>query len=88
MLTGRPPSLSHRYFSCPLPLDLDADDLTTGGERLEHAINSLDRNSRNTQGEVYGATICRMMVMYAMIQDEIMEMFVGTQAQWSVERLE
>ena len=88
MFTGRPPSLSHRYFSCPLPLDLDTDTLMAGGEMLKHAINSLDENGWNTQGQVYSATICRMMLMCAMIQDEIMEMFVGTQAQWSLERLE
>ena len=59
-----------------------------GGEMLEHAINSLDENGWNTQGQIYSATICRMMAMCAMIQDEIMEMFIGTQTQWSIERLD
>ena len=88
IFTGRPPSLSNRYFTCPLPLDLGTEDLMAGGERLERAINSLDENGWNTQGEIYSATICRMMVMCAMIQDEIMEMFLGTHSEWSLERLE
>jgi hypothetical protein len=32
MFTARPPSLSLRYFSCPLPVDLDTDTLMAGGE--------------------------------------------------------
>lgn len=88
MFTGRPSSLSHRYYTCALPLDLDDEVLLKGGEELELAIKNLDENGWNTQGEIYDLTIARMMVLCALLQDEIMELFLGSPAQWSVERLE
>lgn len=88
MFTGRPPSLSHRYYSCPLPLDLNDDTLMAGGQLLEDEINSLDENGWNTQGRIFNATLCRMSVQHAFIQDDIMELFIGNQAQWSQQRLE
>jgi hypothetical protein len=59
-----------------------------GGAELEREIESLDQNGWNTQGRIFEATIVRMMVVYSLIQDEIMEMFLGNQAQWSLQRLE
>jgi hypothetical protein len=59
-----------------------------GGAELEREIESLDQNGWNTQGQIFEATIVRMMAVYALIQDEIMEMFLGNQAQWSLQRLE
>ena len=86
--TGRPPSLSRRYYSCPLAMDLSDEALFEGGEKLEAEINSLDANGWNTQGNVFESTLCRMMVVCALIQDEIMEMFIGNQDQWSNDRLQ
>ncbi|RFU31068.1 hypothetical protein B7463_g5296, partial [Scytalidium lignicola] len=60
MFMGRPPSLSHRYYSCPPPLDLDDETLMRGGAELERDIRSLDQNGWNTQGRVFEATIIRM----------------------------
>jgi hypothetical protein len=59
-----------------------------GGAEFELEIESLDQNGWNTQGRIFEATIVRMMVVYSLIQDEIMEMFLGNQAQWSLQRLE
>lgn len=87
-MTGRPPSLSRRYYSCPPPLDINDDTLLCGGVELEREIESLDENGWNTQGRVFESTIVRMMLMTSTIQDEIMEMFLGNQAQWSSKRLE
>ena len=88
LFTGRPPSLSHRYYTCPPPLDLNDETLMRGGPELEREIASLDPNGWNTQGLVFEATIVRMMVIYALVLDEIMEMFLGSPAQWSIQRLE
>jgi hypothetical protein len=59
-----------------------------GGAELEREIESLDENGWNTQGRIFEATIVRMMTVYTLIQDEIMEIFLGNQAQWSLQRLE
>lgn len=88
LFTGRPPSLSHRYYSCPPPLDLNDETLVRGGAELEREIESLDQNGWNTQGKIFEATIVRMMLFFALILDEIMEMFLGTEAQWSLQRFE
>ncbi|CZR70092.1 uncharacterized protein PAC_19993 [Phialocephala subalpina] len=88
LFTGRPPSLSRRYYSCPLPLDLNDETLVCGGAELEREIGSLDQNGWNTQGRIFEATIVRMMLVFAFIQDEIMEMFLGNQEQWSLQRLD
>jgi hypothetical protein len=58
-----------------------------GGERLSYEINNLDENGWNTKGEVHDATICRTMVLTAIIIDEIMEVFIGNPNQWSMERV-
>jgi hypothetical protein len=59
-----------------------------GGDTLQEAIKILDENGWNTQGNIFDATICRMKVQRAQIQDEIMELFIGNRAQWSQQRLE
>ena len=82
---GRPPSLSHRYVSCPLPLDVSDKALRDGGRALEDEIMSLDRNGWNTKGKVYDATIGRWIMTSAFVRDEILELFLGNQAQWSLE---
>lgn len=88
MFTGRPPSLSHRYYSCPLPVDINDETLMAGGEELQAELKTLDENGWNTQGRVFESTICRMLVICSLIRDEIMEVFIGNQAQWSSDRLE
>lgn len=87
LFTGRPPSLSHRYYSFPPPLDLSDETLVCGGAEFERKIASLDQNGWNTQGRIFEATIVRMMLVFAVILDEIMEMFLGNQSQWSLQRL-
>jgi hypothetical protein len=87
IFTGRPPALSHRYYSCDLPLDVNDDVLAAGGEELELAISKLDAEGWNTDGEIYDSTVCRMMALYTLQMDEIIEIFLGNQAQWSLERV-
>jgi hypothetical protein len=87
MFTGRPPALSHRYYTCPLPLDLADEVLLEGGELLQREINALDENGWNQKGEVYNATRYRVIALFAVIQDEVMELFIGTPTQFSMERV-
>jgi hypothetical protein len=87
LFTGRPPALSHRYYTCPLPLDLADEVLLEGGELLQREIDALDEHGWNQKGEIYDATRCRIIALFAAIQDEVMELFIGTPAQFSMERV-
>ena len=58
-----------------------------GGEALELAVSRLDSEGWNTEGKVYDSSITRTMGLYAVIMDEIMEIFLGNQVQWSSERV-
>jgi hypothetical protein len=88
MFTGRPPALSRRYQSCPLALDVSDEALLEGGERLRKEIEELDENGWNTNRLMHNSTMCRMMVLAASIQDEIMELFIGNPEEFSIERVE
>jgi hypothetical protein len=73
--------------TCPLPLDLADEVLLEGGELLQREINALDENGWNQKGEVYNATRYRVIALFAVIQDEVMELFIGTPTQFSMERV-
>lgn len=88
MFTGRPPALSYRHYSCPLPHDISDEALMEGGERLRLELQTLDADGWSTQGTIHDSTICRVMATSAFIQDEVMEMFVGNPAQFSMERVQ
>lgn len=88
MFTGRPPALSHRHYSCPLPSDVSDEALMAGGEILRLEIEQIDGQGWNTCGKVHDATICRIMASTAFIQDEVMEMFVGNASQFSMDRVQ
>ncbi|RDW92202.1 hypothetical protein BP5796_01596 [Coleophoma crateriformis] len=85
--TGRPPGLSHRYMSCPMPLDLSDDILLAPREEIEKAISELDSNGWNTKGELYTATNLRANMVHALISSEILEIALGNSSQYSDERL-
>jgi len=87
MFTGRPPALSRHYHSCPLPLDVSDEALMAGGDVLQTEIDSLDEHGWNTKGMIHNATISRMMTLAAVIQDEIMELFIGNQEHFSMKRV-
>lgn len=88
MFMGRPPALSRRYHTCPLPLDVSDEALIAGGDVLQGELDSLDEHGWNTKGLMHNATVSRMMVLAAVIQDEILESFIGNQESWSSERVE
>jgi hypothetical protein len=87
MFTGRPPALSRRYHSCPLPLDVSDAALMAGGDALQAEIDSLDEHGWNTKNMMHNATISRMMTLAAIIQDEILELFIGNPTAFSMDRV-
>ncbi|OAA74181.1 Fungal transcriptional regulatory protein [Cordyceps fumosorosea ARSEF 2679] len=87
MLTGRPPLISHRYYTAPLPLDLRDEDLIAGSTTLANAINSLDERGWNTEGGLYSATVVRARTMMALIRDEVIELTMSNGRNPSLEYL-
>lgn len=76
--TGRPPLISHRYASTPLPLDLRDEDLLSDGPTLVQAVASLDDKGWNTSGGVYSSTLIRARAMLAFVRDELIEIALST----------
>jgi hypothetical protein len=75
--TGRPPLLSRRYASTPLPLDLSDEVLLCGPERIKEAVAGLDEGGWNQDGCLYSTTILRGRYLLSSIRDEIFEIALG-----------
>lgn len=74
---GRPPTLSRRYTTCQIPLDLSDDEIMAEGEELEIIKSKLDRNGWSTSGKMYPSTMCRAWMLMSLIRDEILEISLG-----------
>jgi Fungal specific transcription factor domain len=79
--TGRPPLISGRYASTPLPLDLRDDVLLRDAASIKRAVDGLDANGWNTNsdGVLCSATIVRAEYSLACIRDEIFGIALGHQ---------
>ncbi|EGX95998.1 C6 transcription factor [Cordyceps militaris CM01] len=84
--TGRPPLISHRYFSTPMPLDIADEDLLDTA-RLARAAQSLDRHGWNTDGRLHSSTAIRARFMISMIRDELIEASLGKASHVNIEYL-
>ncbi|PTB63102.1 fungal-specific transcription factor domain-containing protein [Trichoderma citrinoviride] len=77
--TGRPPFLSRRFSSTPLPLDLSDDMLllSSGGSSSNQLADyrdcRVDDNGWSTDGRIYVTTTLRARAMLAYVRDEILE---------------
>lgn len=77
LFTGRPPQLSRRYISTPLPLDISDEDMLGGDERLAAAAQMLDEDGWGGGGYRY---ICALRARFkmALIRDELVEIALGS----------
>ncbi|KAI1660453.1 hypothetical protein F4813DRAFT_350017 [Daldinia decipiens] len=75
--TGRPPLISSRYSSTPLPLDISNEDLLSDHDTFMKAISRLDEEGWNTDGEIYPSTHIRARAIIALIREEIFEIALG-----------
>ena len=74
---GRPPLLSRRFSSTPLPLDIADDVLVAGGAELSEAIASLNENGWHKDGKFHPCTTMRARTTLAVIRDAILELALG-----------
>lgn len=77
LLTGRPPFLSYRYCRLRVPLDLSDDVIMKGGEHIQRAIEQLDENGWNREGNIYPATSCRAYGLLSPVLNEALELSLG-----------
>jgi hypothetical protein len=76
--TGRPPFLSHRYASCPMPLDIDDETFFMPAEERLKIIAKLKPNGWNAEGRITSGTYVRVNMCLAMVRDEILEISLGS----------
>jgi hypothetical protein len=77
LLTGRPPSLNYRFARLQLPADVSDRVLMRGGEDLQRALDTLDSNGWNRDGDIYTVTSIRARTLLAPILNQSLEMFLG-----------
>lgn len=70
---GRPPLISRRFSSTPLPLDV-SDELLLSPDSSGHIQRQhLDENGWNIDGKIYSTTMLRARTMLSFIRDAILE---------------
>lgn len=85
--SGRPPLLSRKYMQTPLPLDLCDEVLMSDPDTIAVAVEALDENGWNREGERYSTTIVRARTKLARVKDEVMEVALGSPAYTSIDAL-
>jgi hypothetical protein len=84
--TGRPPLLSYRFSSTPLPLDISDEDLLSDGG-LEKIAEDLDKNGWNTKGIIYSTTTLRARNAFMVVRGEILEMALSHSPEGTASRI-
>lgn len=91
IVTGRPPRLSHRYCSAPIPLDVSDEIVMNMPGHLVSVEDVLpgriDGNGWNTDGMVYKTTLTRARALISRIRDAILEIALGTDQTPSIDTL-
>ncbi|KXJ87361.1 hypothetical protein Micbo1qcDRAFT_208372 [Microdochium bolleyi] len=77
--TGRPPIVSRRFNSTPLPLDISDVDMCDP-ERRSVALSNLDSHGWSKSGILCSATVMRARTMVATIRDELYEIALDSTA--------
>ena len=85
--TGRPPVLSRRYVSMPLPLDITNEVLMSDKATIAEAVSRLDAEGWNTDNCLHSTTITRARTQLASVRDAILEVSLGYMQDTSVENV-
>ncbi|CZR35699.1 uncharacterized protein FPRO_00178 [Fusarium proliferatum ET1] len=85
--TGRPPLLSRRFFSSPLPLDLTDLCLESDQATIRHAVQELDSNGFRHVGDLKGSSMVRARSQIAYIKDELLEIALANSVKITFESL-
>lgn len=75
--TGRPPLLTRRYCSTPLPLDISDEVLLSNAPEHLDKSRHVDEHGWNRDGKIHSTTILRARTILAFIRDAILELAIG-----------
>lgn len=81
---GRPPLLSRRFCSIDLPLDLDDVTLFEEEDIFQQRSSRLGPGGWDPDGRLYHSSLLRARMMMALIRDEILEVVLSPEEQFSV----
>lgn len=85
---GRPPLLSGRHASMPLPLDIAEEDFFSDAANLRRVASSMDKDGWNmNRDKPCAATMIRARVKIAYLKDEVMEIALGNSRQTHIDIL-
>ncbi|KAF2820502.1 hypothetical protein CC86DRAFT_397762 [Ophiobolus disseminans] len=84
--SGRPPKLTRHYCLLQIPLDLTDTQTMSDGLELEEAIQTLDEEGWNQQGNVQRSTFARLSATNALLTEEILELSLGNLPQDEIVR--
>jgi hypothetical protein len=85
---GRPPLLSRRFISTPLPLDMADEAFFEGPEAVSQAVSALDYNGWDRESKYpSSAAAIRARTQMAIMRDELMEISLGNNEDTSISTL-
>ena len=73
LFTGRPPLISSKYASTPLPLDISDEELMG---RIPPSSGNLDQFGWNTEGKLYMTTMIRARFLVLQIGERLLELML------------
>lgn len=85
---GRPPFLSRRFISTPLPLDIPDEVFFESPDAVERAVAALDQHGWNREtADPSATTTIRARTLMAIMRDELMEISLGNNEQTPISTL-
>lgn len=88
LFNGRPPMLNQPYCHCPLPLDLNEEDVYGGPERLATAVLKLCPGGWNTDGKIFTATLVRADCLLSPIREGILMLALNVERHFTRDEVE
>ncbi|KAF2017919.1 hypothetical protein BU24DRAFT_420967 [Aaosphaeria arxii CBS 175.79] len=85
--TGRPPLMSRRFMSAPLPLDLEDDALLSDRNTLQSAAALLNETEWADRDNLCTSTFLRARAKLTFIREEILELALGGHTTTSADTL-
>lgn len=71
---GRPPLLSTRFVTTPLPLDIPDVDFVGDAPTFQRAVGKVDGRGWAVNGEMTATTLIRAFTSISFVKDELLEL--------------